>query len=97
MDIFSDTAVFFSSFGGPAVITQPGQPDKPVTVIMDLTGYVEQGIITDKPQLTIQTGDLDGVDLKTAAITVTGRFPAARIHKPLPDGYGITVAMLTRI
>lgn len=85
-----------SKFGVPAVISQPGQPDKPVTVIFDQTGYVEQGIITDKPQIAIPEPDLTGLDLKYTTITVTGKYPEARILKPLPDGAGWIVATLTK-
>ena len=85
------------TFGTPAVIAQPGQPDKPVTVIFDLTGYVEQGIITDKPQMSIPAADLVGIDTKAATITVTGKYPEARIIKPLPDGSGWITATLTKL
>ena len=82
-------------FSVPAVITQPGHPDKPIDVIFDLTGYVEQGIITDKPQICFKNSDIVGVVLADVTITVIGEYPAAKIKKPI-SGDGLTAATLTK-
>lgn len=84
-------------FGTPAVITQPGEPDRSDNVIFDLYSMGEMGVLTDKPQITVRDSFIDGVDLKSAAITVTGKYPEARMSKPLPDGGGFTILLLTRI
>lgn len=96
MNLADDLNIFFTDFGTPAVITQPELPDKPVTVLFDLNSMDQAGILTDKPQISIPDSDLAGLDLRLATITVTGKFPAARMTKPLPDGSGLTTLLLTR-
>lgn len=93
----ADIAAFMDNFGTPAVIQQPGQPDKPLTVIFDLNSLDLMGMSTDKPLITMAENDLVGIDLKAATITVTGKYPAARMTKPEPDGSGFITALLTRI
>lgn len=83
-------------FGSPAVISQPGHPDKPVTVIFNLNSMDSMGVMTDKPQCAIYDTDLVGTDLKAATITVTGKFPAAKMARPMPDGAGMTTVLLTK-
>ena len=97
MNFEADNNIFFSDFGIPAVIQQPGQPDKPVTIIFALNSLDTMGVLTDKPQIVIADADLIDLDLKTGSITVTGKYPAARITKPLPDGFGIITAFLIKI
>ncbi len=94
MDLTAGLDIFFADFGLSAVISQPGQPDKPVQVLFDLHSLGEMGVITDKPQITIKDSDLAGVDVKSATITINNT--GYRMVKPLPDGAGLTIAGLQR-
>ena len=96
-DQSADIDFVLDDSGTAAVIKQSGHADKPVRVVFDQNSTDQLGMLTDKPQVAIPDSDLVGVDLKTASITVTGKFPASRITKPLPDGSGWTTALLTRI
>jgi hypothetical protein len=87
--------LMFSDFGTPAVISQPGQSDKPVAVIFDAQSFNEMGVLTDKPQASIDSTDLTAVDMKSAVIAAAGE--TYRMTKPLPDGHGLTTVNLTRI
>lgn len=97
MNLAEDQGIFFADFGTPAVIKRPGLPDQTVQVLFDLNSIDQSGLLTDKPQITIPESCLTDMDLKTATITVIGKYPEARIMKPLPDGSGLTVAGLARI
>jgi len=81
-------------YGTPAVISQPEELDKSVKAIFDRNSLGEMGVLTDKPQAAILSADLDGVDLKTATITIGGT--TYKMSKPLPDDAGLTTVMLTR-
>lgn len=96
MSLPDDSNIVFLDSGVDAVIKQTGHPDKPVVVLFDLYGGVEMGIMSEKPQITIMDSDLSGIDLKAVTITVTGKYPPAKIVKPLPDGSGVTVAHLQK-
>jgi hypothetical protein len=89
-------AAVHGKFAVAAVITEPGHADKPVSVVFDLNPTDIMGVISDKPQIIIKDADLIGVDRKTATITVTGKYPAARMTKPEADGTGWSITTLTR-
>ena len=94
MDLINDLDIFFADFGLAAIISQLGNPDKPTQVLFDLQSVGEMGALTDKPQVTIKDSDLDGVDIKSATITI--RNTSYRMVRPLADGMGLTVVTLAR-
>lgn len=97
MDQSSDLKILFIDDGVPAVISQSGKTDRPTTVLFNLNSLDLTGVQTDKPGIVIPTEDLDGFDLKLAAITVIGKYPVARMTKPDSDGDGLTTALLQRV
>ena len=94
IDLTTDLDIFFADFGVAATITETAKADKAVTVLFDQAGFVENGVMTDKPQATLKETDLTGTDTKIARITISGT--EYQMIKPLPDGAGLVVAGLKR-
>lgn len=96
MNLLDDLNTFFADLGVPAIITPSGRPSWPLTVLFDLNSMDQMGCQTDKPQIIIQDSDLARINLTTDRITVVGKYPAAKMTKPDPDGAGLTTLLLTR-
>jgi hypothetical protein len=91
----NDAAVFMDIFGIPAVISDSALHKKDTRAVFDINSIDSIGVITDKPQVSILTADLAEFDIKNTVLTV--RDTEYRILKPLPDGYGLSLATLARI
>lgn len=91
----NDSAAVMDMFGIPATISDAFTPAAATKVVFDNNSFDSMGVLTDKPQITLMTTDLAGLDLKTTVLTINST--DYRILKPLPDGYGLSTATLARI
>lgn len=87
-------AAVSSRFGRPGVIKSPGHADNPVTVIFDQNSLNEMGVLTDKPQASINMTDLAAADVKASTITINS--VVYKMSRPMPDGSGMATVLLTR-
>ena len=93
--IAADIPALMDVLGIPASLIEAGSTSKAIKVVFDNSSIDSMGILTDKPQVSLMTSDLDGRDLKNTVLTIKGT--DYRILKPLGDGYGLSLATLTRI
>lgn len=91
----ADCASLMDIFGVPATLSDGVHATKPIKVVFDKTSIDSIGVLTDKPQASLLTADLESIDLKNTVLTIDGT--GYRILKPLADGYGLSLASLTRI
>jgi len=94
VNLNDDLDIYLADFGISATIKETAKADKIVKTLFDQTGYVEMGMLTDKPQATLKDSDLAGTDTKAATITINGT--VYELIKPQPDGAGLTTFGLKR-
>jgi hypothetical protein len=91
----SDSAVLMDLFGIPALLSDGVHDPKDIRVVFDQTSIDSMGVLSDQPQVNILTSDLD--DRQTKNVVLTIKAVNYSIQKPLPDGYGLTLATLKRL
>ena len=89
-----DCASLMDIFGIPATLSDGVHTTKPIKVVFDSTSIDSIGVLTDKPQVSLLTTDLENIDLKNTVLTINDT--GYRILKPLTDGYGLSLATLAR-
>jgi len=88
----SDIDILFTIDGVAAVISETGKTSVETVILFDRNSVDQTGTITDKPQITLPTADLEGFTRSKATISIAGT--TYSFMKPLDDGAGLTVAGL---
>lgn len=90
-----DITAILRAVGSDAVLTDQNGATTTLRVKHSPAGSIIMGMITETPVITCAASALDGVELKTAKITLDG--VNYRMLNPLPDGSGFITCNLTKL